>query len=388
MDGDLSYHDLLRTGPGTIAGRYLRQFWQPVYRAIDLPRGRAAPIKVMSEDFTLYRGESGTPYLVAQRCAHRGAQLSVGWVEGEHIRCVYHAWKYDGSGQCVEQPAEPRPFCQRVKIASYPVREYLGIVFAYLGEGEPPPFPRRLEYEDPDYVHLLRTDTWPCNYFAQLENALDKVHTEFLHWHFNFTTPRDIKAEETAFGVAAYTPGLSGANHAFDVGYVTMPNSHEWAQPPVPGAPVGNFACGWRVPVDDEHHLRINLAVYPARGAAAAALRARFEASEAKAKAEHTRPVSDYANALLSGRESMYDLKERGKSMSVSYLTNVQDCTAMTGQGPLATREINEMLGYTDQPVVALRRIWTRELAAFQAGEPLTTWTRPDHLWDVTTLQP
>jgi 5,5'-dehydrodivanillate O-demethylase oxygenase subunit len=68
--------DIYHTEPGSLAGRYLRSFWQPVYRAKDLPHGEAVPLRRMSEDFTLYRGQSGAPHLVAFRCAHRGAQLS------------------------------------------------------------------------------------------------------------------------------------------------------------------------------------------------------------------------------------------------------------------------------------------------------------------------
>ena len=82
--------DLYRTEPGSLAGRYLRSFWQPVYRAKDLPAGEAVPLRIMSEDFTLYRGESGKPHVVAFRCAHRGTQLSAGWVEDDCIRCFYH----------------------------------------------------------------------------------------------------------------------------------------------------------------------------------------------------------------------------------------------------------------------------------------------------------
>jgi len=89
--------DLYRTEPGTLAGRYLRSFWQPVWRAKDLPAGEAVPLRIMSEDSTLYRGETGTPHVVAFRCAHRGTQLSAGWVEGDCLRCFYHGWKYESS---------------------------------------------------------------------------------------------------------------------------------------------------------------------------------------------------------------------------------------------------------------------------------------------------
>src|SRR5262249_43556868 len=131
---NVEYTDYVHTGPGTLAGRYLRRFWHPVYLARDLAPGHARPLRIMSEDFTLFRGGGGTPHLWAFRCAHRGTQLSTGWVEGDCIRCFYHGWKYDGSGQCVEQPAEDAGFAQKVKIKSYPCEEYLGLIFAYLGD--------------------------------------------------------------------------------------------------------------------------------------------------------------------------------------------------------------------------------------------------------------
>src|SRR5262245_50854752 len=157
--------DFSRTGPGTLSGRYLRSFWQPVYLAHELLPGHAKPVRTLGEDFTLYRGEDGAPHLVDFRCAHRGTQLSTGWVEGDCIRCFYHGWKYDSSGQCVEQPVEDAGFASKVKIQSYPVREYLGLIFAYLGEGakrgdtgafRPPPLPRYPFLEDVDPDRFVR----------------------------------------------------------------------------------------------------------------------------------------------------------------------------------------------------------------------------------------
>src|SRR5512145_761863 len=127
--------DFVHTGPGTLAGRYLRMFWQPVCCSHELAIGQTLPVRIMGEDFALYRGESGTPYLVAPRCAHRGTQLSVGSVEGECIRCFYHGWKYVGSGKCTEQPAEGQSFAEKVRIPSYAVNEYIGLIFAYVGAG-------------------------------------------------------------------------------------------------------------------------------------------------------------------------------------------------------------------------------------------------------------
>src|SRR5262245_30664483 len=124
------YTDYAHTGPGTLAGRYMRRFWQPVCLAADLLPGHTKPIRVMGEDYTLYRGESGTPHVVEFRCAHRGTQLSTGWVEGDCLRCFYHGWKYDQTGQCVEMPAEDDSFPPKVRVQSYPTVEYLGLIFA------------------------------------------------------------------------------------------------------------------------------------------------------------------------------------------------------------------------------------------------------------------
>src|ERR1700693_3266093 len=138
----IDHQEFVHTDPGTLAGRYMRGFWQPVYIAENLPLGRAIPIRVMGEDLTLYRGQTGTPHVVGFRCLHRGVQLSLGWIEDDCVRCYYHGWKYDASGQCIEQPLELGPFGDKIRIPSYPVQEYLGLIFVYLGEGEPPPIQR------------------------------------------------------------------------------------------------------------------------------------------------------------------------------------------------------------------------------------------------------
>src|SRR3954449_191875 len=107
---------LTQTGPRTDMGRLLRRFWQPVAVSQTLKHGRAVPLRVLGEDLTLYRGESGTAHLVAGRCAHRRTVLHTGWVQGDEIRCIYHGWKYAGTGQCTEAPAEGTAAAARIKI--------------------------------------------------------------------------------------------------------------------------------------------------------------------------------------------------------------------------------------------------------------------------------
>ena len=141
LANELAEVDLARTGPGTPGGRFMRRFWMAVCRSQDLPKGGTKPIRIMSVDYTLYRGESGRAQVIDYRCPHRGAQMHLGSVEGDDIRCIYHGWKYDCTGQCVEQPAEDSSFAGKVTMDSYPTREYMGLIFAYFGEGDPPQFP-------------------------------------------------------------------------------------------------------------------------------------------------------------------------------------------------------------------------------------------------------
>lgn len=109
------YSDIVHTGPDTIGGRYLRSFWQPIFVASELPVGRARPLRVMSEDFTIFRSETGKAQVLAPHCPHRGTKLSTGWVEGETLRCFYHGWRFAGSGQCVEAPAEREGFASTLE---------------------------------------------------------------------------------------------------------------------------------------------------------------------------------------------------------------------------------------------------------------------------------
>jgi nitrite reductase/ring-hydroxylating ferredoxin subunit len=106
--------DIATTRPGTPGGIFMRQFWHAVCRSSDLPGGSAKPLRIMSENFAIYRTQAGVPQVVAYRCPHRGAPLHLGWVEDEAIRCVYHGWKFDRCGQCVEQPAEEAEFARKV----------------------------------------------------------------------------------------------------------------------------------------------------------------------------------------------------------------------------------------------------------------------------------
>jgi 5,5'-dehydrodivanillate O-demethylase oxygenase subunit len=378
--------DFAHTGPGTLAGRYLRLFWQPVWFSKDIPAGRARPLRVMSEDFTLYRGEGGDVHLVAFRCAHRGTQLSTGWVEGDNLRCFYHGWMYDGNGQCVEQPAEPQPFCEKIKIRSYPVQEYLGMVFAYLGEGAPPELPPYREFEAEDAV-LTRgggdgddgggafaagqhdgvyTDYpayRPCNYFNRLENSPDPVHLAFVHRRSGFTDSGLVgipqpSGEETEYGfdIRAKRP-----DEGVRVTHWHMPNI---IQRPGVG---GGASLTWRLPIDDYSCMSLGVAYTP---------RAYLEKRGANGQrngngrgADPSEPIGQTAARILRGEMTTEEI--------TSNFVGIQDWVAQIGQGVIAPRE-NDHLGRSDVLVLLLRKLWEREMRALHEGRPLKQWHRPE----------
>src|SRR5438552_7150347 len=145
-------NDLLtQTDRGTPCGELMRRYWQPVALSEEL---RSAPlaVRILGEDLVLFRDDKGRPGLLEIHCSHRGADLSYGRVEDGGIRCLYHGWLYDVEGHCLEQPAEPpeSSFHTKIRLLSYPCKEIAGVIFAYLGAGEPPAFPMYEPFTVPD----------------------------------------------------------------------------------------------------------------------------------------------------------------------------------------------------------------------------------------------
>jgi len=380
------YSDFAHTGPGTLAGRFMRTFWQPVARARDLPAGHAKPIRVMSEDFTLYRGEEGTPHLVAFRCAHRGTQLSTGWVEGDCIRCFYHGWKYDGSGQCVEQPAEDAGFASKVKIESYPCEEYLGLIFAYLGEGAErgdtgafrPPLPRYPRWESTSRQLDIITYTRDCNFMNNIENNLDEAHLPFVHrtsrMHVEWQDVPRITCEPSPWGATVRASRPGGREHIYQFG---MPNLLYTliaigVVQNADGAAVHSHMLSWRVPIDDERHVSFNAMLTEVAGDQVPAFRAAMR-RRGEVLASLPSPES-LAAAVMRGELKTTDLPTDRPD-----LPNIQDYIAQVGQG--AIRDVDhERLGTSDRGVILMRQLWARELRAFAEGKPLTPWRYSDDL--------
>jgi 5,5'-dehydrodivanillate O-demethylase oxygenase subunit len=358
--------DFAHTGPGTLAGRYLRRFWLPVYRAEDLRPGRAVPLRIMGQDFTLYRGEGGAPHVLDPRCAHRATQLSTGWVEGDCLRCFYHGWKYDASGQCVEQPAEDAAFARKVRIASYPTEEYLGLIFAYLGEGDAPPLPRYADFEREGIVDA-GVNLLPYNYFNHVENYVDPVHVAFVHRNSEYrwlSGCPSVSAEETEYGMLVQAARPNGGVR---LTHFLMPTSLRLKVAPRTPESGWRDMLLWQVPVDDEHHLSCFTVLAQVTGEAAERYRAQQDWLVAGTSG------FELAEAVLAGKLHIDDVEAR------TNLINLQDFVAQRGQGVIADRE-HERLGRSDAAIILLRQIWSRELRALAANQPLKQWRTPEQV--------
>jgi 5,5'-dehydrodivanillate O-demethylase oxygenase subunit len=373
----LDQPDFTRTGPGTLAGKYLRRFWTPIAVLDDVKPGRAKPIRIMDEQFTYYRGESGRPHLIGFRCAHRGTQLSTGRVEGERLSCFYHGWTYDESGQCVAQPAEPDSYAHKIQIPGYATRDYLGLVFAFLGEGAPPPFPHLATFDRPGLIEA-KSHMRTTSFFNQLENSVDQVHFNFVHRNSAFGgagTNRELPAisgEETDYGIlrhAIYSDGKDRISH------ILMPitmfskvfdTDMGWTD-----------HLAWRVPVDDNRHITFMVDLVEKTGVE----RDRYveqRAARDRLMAELP-PAAEILAAILRGEMHIDDVGDRPD------LLGLQDDVALNAQQSMADRP-PDRLGRSDVQVILLRKIWMRELHALATGKPLKNWAWPEGLNVVTGI--
>ena len=182
---------LTRTGPGTPMGELLRRFWLPALLPNELPSSDCAPVRVrlLSEDLVGFRDTEGRLGLIDAHCAHRRAHLFFGRNEECGIRCIYHGWKFDVDGNCVDMPTEPPEsnFKDKVKLTSYSLSEHGGILWAYMGpKKDIPQLPQLTFTEVPPGHRFVMKRFQECNYAQALEGGIDSAHTSYLHTTLDF----------------------------------------------------------------------------------------------------------------------------------------------------------------------------------------------------------
>ncbi len=181
-------NDLLcRVGPGTPMGELMRHYWIPGVLSSELPEpdGRPLRVRLLGEDLIAFRSTSGKVGLLQNNCPHRGASLYFGRNEEEGLRCVYHGWKFDTTGRCVDMPNEPAEsnFKDKVHARAYRAEERCGVIWIYMGaqQDNPPGLPMLESNMQPDGEWRTSIFQRECNYMQALEGDIDTGHTVFLH---------------------------------------------------------------------------------------------------------------------------------------------------------------------------------------------------------------
>ncbi len=186
---------ITKTGPGTALGEVMRRYWIPAALASELPEPDCPPIRVklLSEKLVAFRDSQGRVGLVDEFCAHRRASLFLGRNEECGLRCVYHGWKFDVDGKCLDMPSEPpgSDFKDKIQLKSYPTVELGGVVWAYMGPKDDRPALPKFEWTQVPDGQRLVSKTWQeCNWLQALEGGFDDAHASFLHSVVDSNTPR------------------------------------------------------------------------------------------------------------------------------------------------------------------------------------------------------
>jgi len=176
---------LTRVGPGTPMGNLMREYWFPILKSDEVKAdGEPVRFRLLGENLLAFRDSEGRVGIIEPSCPHRRADLFYGRNEECGIRCVYHGWKFDVDGNCVDMPSEPpeSDFKHKVNIKAYKAREKIGMIWVYMGTRDPVP-----ELPDFDSMRLpedkisIRIALRECNYLQALEGDIDTVHLGFLH---------------------------------------------------------------------------------------------------------------------------------------------------------------------------------------------------------------
>jgi nitrite reductase/ring-hydroxylating ferredoxin subunit len=309
---------LVEVEAGTPAGELLRRYWHPFALssdATDTPR----PVRILGEDLILFRNGHGEAGLVHPRCCHRGTTLYYGKVEDDGIRCCYHGWLFAPDGRCLDMPVEVDRGRRRDRYRQpwYPVHEYHGLVFAYLGPPErKPAFPTYDVFDRvPDGFEIVADDnniglegpTTPCNWFQTHENVMDPFHVFVLHSEFSgnqfvaeMASLPEVSWHATELGVKSYQDRiLDGGRRFHRVTEVVMPTLRIVASPFVESyGPTNNVS--WTLPISRTETKILTLLVRPI---GAPRIRARYDGKtwDELTPEEHRQLPGDYEAQVGQG---------------------------------------------------------------------------------------
>jgi len=360
---------LTQTGPNTPGGRLFRSYWIPALVAEELPDNECAPVRVklLSERLLAFRDTHGRYGLIDEFCAHRGVSLFFGRNEEGGLRCPYHGWKYDYTGQCLEVPSEPEAsgFCGKIKLKSYPLVERGGVLWTHMG-----PVDRRPRLPEWEFALVPREQSFitkrlqECNWLQAMEGGIDSSHVSFLHRGELGSDPLfkgakgnqyNLHDAKPVFEVAESPGGLyvgarrnaENGNYYWRITQWVMPSFT--MIPPRGDHPVhGHF---W-IPIDDENCWAWSFDYHAVR-----ALTANEVAAMRSGKGIHVqyvpgtfRPLANKDNDYLIDRQA----QKAGRTYSGVAGIAMQDASLQESMGPIVDRT-KENLVSTDNGIIMAR---------------------------------
>ena len=342
-------NDLLtRVGPGTPCGEMLRRYWWPIgFSELVAEKQSPTKVRLLGEDFVLFRNGAGHLGLLELHCSHRGTSLEFGRVEDQGIRCCYHGWLYDTAGRCLEQPAEPADstFKERIRHPAYKVREIAGFIFAYLGPDPAPLLPRYDLFLQENGERVIGAGTEYCNWLQRAENSVDQTHLVALHApeypQMALKRP-EIGWQKTVYGakVTMHVPGVSKPKHSHWV--FPSHTRHTTARKDR----VPDHAIRFRVPTDDTTTKTFWL---------------RFTPND---EANRGRPLRLKTVGFEDDKPGVYTRVNDGWWGIASH---DQDRVAQESQGEIYDRT-SEHLGVSDEGVILLRQTIKESIDAVRQG--------------------
>jgi phthalate 4,5-dioxygenase len=365
---------LTQTGPDTPMGELFRRFWHLVLLAEELsePDGTPVRLRVLGEDLVAFRDTEGKVGVVDALCPHRRAGMFFGRNEECGLRCVYHGWKFDVHGNCVDMPTEPRDsaFKDKVKIKTYPTAEYGGCIWIYMGPPDKQPALPHLEWARvPDSQRVLSRWIQECNYMQAVEGEIDSAHVSWLHAPLQVeNSPFRGRFNDAIIRDGAPKLTIKPTDYGFCYGARRDADSDEyywrvthWLLPTYSLIPAHGFPRGGRcwIPIDDSHISVIQYNYHPERPLTEAEAQRSKSSPEVRpgryrlqdgTAIDICRDVRNADNDYLMDREL-----QRAQNFTGIQVIRTQDTAMTESMGGVVDRS-QEHLGTTDVAVIAARR--------------------------------
>jgi nitrite reductase/ring-hydroxylating ferredoxin subunit len=370
-------------------------------------------VRLLCENLIAFRTTSGAVGLMQNACPHRGASMFFGRNEEEGLRCVYHGWKFDTQGNCVDMPSEPAEsnFRSKVHALAYPTIERNGLVWVYMGpRSEPPPLPEINANMAAEGDYHIGAYSSECNWMQSLEGDFDTIHVSFLHQ--GSTRPEDVRQPDVSHEYYAMKTrwsrhwvvdtefGCTTGNNRPAEADTTYWRVAQFLYPfyAMPPASFRNLAIIAVVPIDDENCLRFHLScqdkssnsgvrAFSVGAAMVDGIPTGFHSDPSHNTTDwlgRYRIAGNARNDYLIDRDVQREMKSDSSGIGWSGIPGRGQDNGMTeSMGRIYQRD-NEHLGVTDTGIIRMRRLLINAAKGFAQGKPAPAVDKPQ-LYRVTT---